>query len=600
MCGVMSAISLESNVLDSIIAGLRRLEYRGYDSSGVSYIDQHSSLVLERSVGGIDALESKIDPKSFSRIGIGHTRWATHGVVSEDNAHPHVSNGISIVHNGIIENHTELKDELCKDGAVFASDTDSEVIAHLISKYFTLTGDFAESFRRAISRLVGTYAIAAICRDDPNTIIGARKDSPMAIGFSPNNDVFYIASDSVALSSLCSQISYLDEGDMVVCNRNDQLICKIFSSSGKEVKRDVLSNKISLSDVSKGDFEDFMAKEIFDEPNAIANTFNSILKEPFTLDGFNGVSIIACGTSFYAGLIAKYLIEEFSGLHVDVEIASEFRNRSPVLQDGNCYVFISQSGETLDTLAAMRLVKSSGFYTLAIVNVDGSSIAREADRVIKTEAGTEVGVASTKTLAAQLIAIFAICQATTRRAKNWANINIDLIKKSINATLDSCPAFETLARKIKDSRNLIYIGRGVNYPIALEGALKVKELAYIGAEGYPAGEIKHGPIAMVDDCIYTIVIAPLDNNFDKTLSNTQEILARDSKIIFITTQDSIDKTSSIRNHKNVDVIFLPNIDRPFHVFQFITAVHLLAYYTAKLKGHNVDRPRNLAKSVTVE
>jgi glucosamine--fructose-6-phosphate aminotransferase (isomerizing) len=494
----------------------------------------------------------------------------------------------------------ELKGELIEDGFVFASSTDSEVVAHLISKYLALNGDFAESFKMTIARLVGTYAIAAICRTAPNTIVGARKGSPMAIGFGHDNDVFYIASDSVALSSLCSQISYLEEGDVVVCERADRLKCKVFDAFGKECEREAVSNKVSLSDVSKGDFEDFMAKEIFDEPKAVVNTFNSVATNSFAFDGFSGISIIACGTSFYAALIAKYLIEEFNGIRVDVEIASEFRNRSPVLQDGNCYVFISQSGETLDTLAAMRLVKFYGFYTLAIVNVEGSSLAREADNFVKTEAGTEVGVASTKTLAAQLIAIFAMCQSTNCRLKNCIKINIDLIKKSMDVTLENRATFEMLAKKIKDSSNLIYMGRGINYPIALEGALKIKELAYIGATGYPAGEIKHGPIAMVDYFMYTIVISPFDKNFDKTLSNTQEIMARKSKIIFMTTQDSLDKTSSIRDHENVDVVFLPKINSPFHVFQFVTAVHLLSYYTAKLKRHNVDRPRNLAKSVTVE
>ncbi|MDR0630648.1 MAG: glutamine--fructose-6-phosphate transaminase (isomerizing), partial [Holosporales bacterium] len=541
-------------------------------------------------------LKKKIESDIQCQTAVGHTRWATHGQVSEVNAHPHISGGFAIVHNGIIENYQEIRKELIAANFKFESETDSEIIAHLLHQNFLQTRDFADAFKTCISCLRGTYAIVAICDSNPNMIIGTKQGSPMTVGLSSNEESFYIASDAVALSSICEELICLKEGDIVICQKCHTPKCNtleytILDASGNKVKRNKMKNNISLAAISKAGFEDFMLKEIFEEPCVISRIFDNFNSD-FEIAKYKEVSIIACGSSFYAGLLAKYWIEDLVNIHVDVEIASEFRYRKTPLFKDNIYIFISQSGETIDTLEALRKIKAADFETLALVNVENSSIAREADRFININAGIEIGVASTKAFVAQIMTMLLLS------VKNLHNIKE--VEQAMQTVLDNKNDLKTIANKIKDCKSLFYIGRGPSYPIALEGALKIKEIAYISAEGYPAGEIKHGPIAMIDNEIHTVVIAPMDKYFGKTLSNTQEILARNGRVIFLTTQKTQDHIESQHKNKNVDIIFLPDVEGVCQAFVSISAIHMLAYYTSKIKGFDVDKPRNLAKSVTVE
>ncbi|MDR0695779.1 MAG: glutamine--fructose-6-phosphate transaminase (isomerizing) [Holosporales bacterium] len=595
MCGIIAAISRDDGLENAVISALERLEYRGYDSAGIAYLDRNQPVLCRiRATGRIENLKRKIAQRHIDgTIGIGHTRWATHGGVTEENAHPHACNGVAIVHNGIIENYQQLKERLKRNGYCFDSETDSEVIATLIAYNISDGLDFTGAFLKSIRELTGTYAIVAIHEKEPNTLLGAKNGSPMTVGLSPDGMNFYVASDAVALSSLAENIAYLEDGDCIIAENSDPAIAyKILDKSENEVVRQVVPNSISLKSVNKGGYETFMLKEIFEEAVVAAATYDG-LDCNVDITKYGAISIIACGTSYYAGLLAKYFIEELAQIHVDVEVASEFRYRNPVLSPNSLYVFISQSGETIDTLCAMRLVKQRGYKTLALINVDGSSIAREADIVIKTASGIEIGVAATKTFIAQSLSMLMLCQKKE-------DIKMDQITSSINAVLNNCQQIANAAEKMKGSKGLVYIGRGISYPIALEGALKIKELAYISAEGYPAGEIKHGPIAIVDEDVYTISIAPYDKHFEKTISNTQEILARNGKILLITTKNSAGAVAGIVDHDNVDVLFLCDVEWPYQAFCMATAIHLLAYYTSKAKGHDVDKPRNLAKSVTVE
>ncbi|MDR1476090.1 MAG: glutamine--fructose-6-phosphate transaminase (isomerizing) [Holosporales bacterium] len=601
MCGIVSILSMQDDVLGDLIGSLRRLEYRGYDSAGVSLIDDDLNLQTLKTVKKIDVLKDLAETEQLSgKIGIGHTRWATHGEVNEHNAHPHTSDGVAIVHNGIIENYRDLKNLLLKDHFVFNGESDSEVIAKLISYHLKNGIDFVDAFKKTISQLVGTFAIVAIHEQTSNLIMGAKKGSPMAIGISGDRGRFYIASDAIALSGLCDEISYLEEGDFVICKKSDHLEYNILTENWEIVERKKNLNNISLTDAGKNGFEDFMIKEIFEEPVVLDRMFSQFDCN-IDISNYSSIYIVACGTSFYAGLISKYWIEELIGLHVDIEIASEFRYRNPVLDKDSLYIFISQSGETIDTLAAMRKIKQLGFDTLSIVNVEGSSIARESKYNLKTIAGFEIGVASTKSFIAQAIAMLILVLK-----KN--NFNAKIAENIMLSILNDRNKLKSIAEKIKDSKNILYMGRGCSYPIALEGALKMKELSYISAEGYPAGETKHGPIAMIDSNVYSVVICPFDRYFDKTLSNTQEILARHGRVIFMTTNMALQSIHDLKNNSLVDCLVfheeitshISPIDELLRPLSFATAVHLLAYYTAKAKGLDADKPRNLAKSVTVE
>ncbi|MDR0744865.1 MAG: glutamine--fructose-6-phosphate transaminase (isomerizing) [Holosporales bacterium] len=587
MCGIVSVLTFEKEIIECLISSLERLEYRGYDSAGIAYIDENSKIERIRRVGKVAHLRQAVEKlNTNSHIGIGHTRWATHGKAIEKNAHPHIAGGVAIVHNGIIENFEQIKRELLNEGEVFESDSDSEVIAKLISYHIKTGLSFTEAMKTSMPRLKGTYAIAAIYEKQPNVLIGTKKGSPMAVGLSSDGRSIFIASDSVALSSLAGQITYLEDGDFVICLKEEEITYKILDSSFSEVNRSLILNNIAQNTVTKSGFADFMLKEIFEEPNTALETFNNF-GSPIDLSQYKNISLIACGTSYYAGVLAKYWIEDLVGIHTDVEIASEFRYRNPVLSKSTLYIFISQSGETIDTLNALRNVKAQGLDTLSIVNVESSSIDREAKYKIKTSAGPEIGVASTKSFIAQALSLLLLFVDKNK-------IDIKEITHAMNEVISQYEKIKNVANKIKNSKSLLYIGRGTSYPIALEGALKAKELSYISAEGYPSGEIKHGPMALVDESIYSIILAPQDKYFEKTISNAQEILARNGRVLFITNE------GVQLNFGQASYLYVPKIDPTAQPFVLTTAIHLLAYYIAKQKGLNVDQPRNLAKSVTVE
>ena len=589
MCGIVSVISYKDNVVDDVIASLKRLEYRGYDSAGIAFLSENSNLERIRSVGKVDNLANKIKNREIkARSCIGHTRWATHGKVTESNAHPHISDGVAIVHNGIIENYTELKNKLISDGFEFESETDSEVIAKTIAKHIKDGADFVSAFKKSIKEFVGTYAIVAIYAKEPNLLIGTKKGSPMAVGISSDGQSGYIASDAVALSTLAENLAYMEEGDIVVIEKGSEIKYNIYDSKENAVSRTITENKVSLSDVTKNGYSSFMLKEIFEESIVAKRTFDSYNYD-IDLTEYKNVSIIACGTSYYAGMLAKYWIEDKLRIHVDVEVASEFRYRNPVLHKDGLYIFISQSGETIDTLYALRLVKEAGIKTLAIVNVATSSIAREADFMIKTEAGVEIGVASTKAFVSQIMALLIMSCGKDK-------VNINAIQDAINSILNGSIDFTQLAKKIIASKSIFYIGRGSCYPIALEGALKIKEISYLLAEGIPSGEIKHGPLALVDENVITIAFAPNGIMLEKVLSNCQEISARHGYIVLVTNTEDFDK--KLNNIFCINMSKIRNNDA--YIFACTTFIHLLAYHTATAMLRDVDKPRNLAKSVTVE
>ncbi|GHT89353.1 glutamine--fructose-6-phosphate aminotransferase [isomerizing] [Alphaproteobacteria bacterium] len=583
MCGIVSVLAVVGDVVSWLISALKRLEYRGYDSAGIAYIED-GKVARKRAVGRVDNLRVSNDFQEKIGVGIGHTRWATHGLVSVQNAHPHIADGVAIVHNGIIENYIELKEFLIENGENFESETDSEVIAKYIAFYIKQGENFIDSVKYAVKKLKGTYSIAAIYDKEPDILIGAKHGSPLAVGYSSDKKSIFVASDAIALSSLAEDIIYLEDGDTVICGKNnDAITFKIYDKFFKKIERNVCKNSVLTSSIDKSGYDDFMLKEIFEEPKAIIDAFNNY--EKIDISNYKNIVFIACGTSYYAGLLAKYWLEEFAHIHVDIEIASEFRYRNPVMSEDSLFVLISQSGETIDTLCALRSVKEKGFKTVAIVNVDASSIAREADHIIRICAGPEIGVASTKAFVAQMMCLLLFCF-------DKKNIDINEIINSVNFVLNSIKNIEKFAENLIDCKSLLYIGRGASYPIALEGALKAKELAYISSDGYPAGEIKHGPIALIDELVYSIILAPKDRYFDKTISNAQEILARKGKVLFITNADI--------NFENSQTLLITTTSDFLFPFALATSIHLLAYYIAKLKDLDVDKPRNLAKSVTVE
>lgn len=581
MCGIIAILNKSGNtsISGTLISVLSRLEYRGYDSSGIAIIDSKGETHRVRSAGRIATLEQKIRDSHVEKIeasvGIGHTRWATHGGITENNAHPHTSGGVSIVHNGIIENYNELKKEIDSE---FESETDTEVIAKLIHKFIDNGMDFEDAFSKTVSMLEGTYAIAAIYEKEPRKILGIKKGSPMAIGYSDHQ--IFIASDSIALSSLSNNIVYLEEEDLIVCENSG---FKIYNKNKQNVIRSKHKNTISSEDVTKNGHADYMLKEIYEEPQVLIDTFNNF-KTPIDIRKYQSIYLIACGTSYYAGLLAKYWIEDLNNIPVNVEIASEFRYRNPVLNKNSLYIFISQSGETIDTLCAMRNVLEKGYDTLSIVNVPNSSIARESKYNIQTSAGVEMGVASTKAFISQALTLLML-------SVDKDQIPVHNIAKSMQNIIQRSQKFEKIAEKLKKSKAIMYMGRGTSYPIALEGSLKMKEITYISSEGCPSGEIKHGPIALIDEDVYAIILAPRDRYYEKTISNTQEIMARNGKILLI------GDGASLTDQENIEIDDHTTIGSPFVL---ATTVHLLAYYTAKSKNLDVDKPRNLAKSVTVE
>ena len=608
MCGIIGIISGRRNVIPELVNGLKRLEYRGYDSAGVATLGADGAIERRRAEGKLVALEDLLRYEPLSGfIGLGHTRWATHGAPNEINAHPHATAEAAVIHNGIIENFQELKNELQAAGHVFETQTDSEVVVHLVSHKLREGLTPTEAVAAVLPRLEGAFALVFIFAGQPGLMIGARRGSPLAVGYGEKEMV--LGSDALAIGPLCQQLSYLEDGDWVVID-NGQAV--IFDQSGRETERPVVASSAASLNLSKGGYRHFMLKEIHEQPQVMGDTLNTMVN-PVTgqislpnlpeLKRATRLTIVACGTSFYAALIGKYWIETLARLPVDVDVASEFRYRDPVLEPGQVALFISQSGETADTLAALRHCRAKGQGIMSIVNVQESTIARESDVVLPTVAGPEFGVASTKAFTAQLtlLAALALVLASHRGHLNAAQ-EARLVRALMEAPaqaaeiLNHSSHIEQLARElVAPAHDVLFLGRGTSYPIALEGALKLKEISYIHAEGYAAGEIKHGPIALVDENVPVIVVAPSDQLFGKTASNLSEVNARGGRTIFIGSQAGFGQFSGLAGH-----IIMPDIDPFVAPLIYALPVQLLAYYTAIAKGTDVDQPRNLAKSVTVE
>ena len=608
MCGIVGILGREP-VAASLVDALKRLEYRGYDSAGVATLEG-GQLARRRAEGKLRNLEARLasDPLQGT-VGIGHTRWATHGEPTESNAHPHATDRLAVVHNGIIENFRELRAELEKKGARFGSQTDTEVVAHLVTEEMKNGRPPAEAVAAALPRLRGAFALAFLFSGEENLLVGARKGSPLAIGYGEGE--MFLGSDAIALAPFTESITYLEDGDAAVLTRNG---ADIRDAKGNKVERPILRSTASALTVDKGNYRHFMAKEIHEQPEVVRHTLAHYLdmsaecvrlpiELPFDLRKLQRVSISACGTSYYAGLVAKYWLERFARLPVEIDVASEFRYREAPLNSGDLAVFISQSGETADTLATLRYAREQGQHALAIVNVPTSTIARESDAVMPTLAGPEIGVASSKAFTCQLavLACLAIKAGRERGVLSEEDEHrlvralVEVPRLMIEA-LALEPQIEQLAVDLAKSRNVLYLGRGTSFPIALEGALKLKEISYIHAEGYAAGELKHGPIALIDENMPVIVIAPFDRIFEKTLSNLQEVAARRGKIILIT-----DPQGAHEGHeKSLLTIALPAMPATVTPLVYAIPVQLIAYHTAVVMGTDVDQPRNLAKSVTVE
>jgi glucosamine--fructose-6-phosphate aminotransferase (isomerizing) len=608
MCGIVGILG-RSPVAEQLVDSLKRLEYRGYDSAGIATLEGRE-LERRRTEGKLKNLEERLreDPLT-GRIGIGHTRWATHGKPNENNAHPHATDRVAVVHNGIIENFRDLRAELEKGGAKFASETDSEVVVHLVNSYLLKGLSPQEAVKAALPRLRGAFALAFLFNGHDDLMIGARKGSPLAIGHGDGE--MYLGSDAIALAPFTDTISYLEDGDWVVLSRDAGVI---YDADGIMVKREILKSGASSFLVDKANYRHFMAKEIHEQPEVVAHTLARYvdmtseraalpIELPFDFKNIKHISIAACGTASYAGYIAKYWFERLARLPVEIDIASEFRYREAPVQEGDLAIFISQSGETADTLAALRYAKGQGLHTLSIVNVPTSTIARESETVVPTLAGPEIGVASTKAFTCQLMVLAALA-ITAGKARGVLS-DVDETKlvrglievpRLMAAALSIEPQIEKLAREIAKSRDVLYLGRGTSFPLALEGALKLKEISYIHAEGYAAGELKHGPIALIDENMPVVVIAPFDRVFEKTASNMQEVAARGGNIILMTDA----KGAAEAAVDSLVTIVLPDMAATFAPMVYAVPVQLLAYHTAVVMGTDVDQPRNLAKSVTVE
>lgn len=608
MCGIVGILGTKP-VAPLLVDALKRLEYRGYDSAGIATINA-GSLDRRRAEGKLVNLERHLDGAPLEGlIGIGHTRWATHGAPSVRNAHPHATSDVSVVHNGIIENFSQLRDDLAKKGAQFESDTDSEVIAHLISQEMKEGASPKTAIQNSLKKLEGAFALAVLFKTDDNLIIAARRGSPIAVGHGEGE--MYIGSDAIALSPFTDQITYLEEGDWAVVTRTS---LEIFDEDGNSVERSMKRSNASAMMVDKGNYRHFMLKEIYEQPEVISHTLSHYLdfannstsdqpELPFNFKDLSRISITACGTAYYAGLIGKYWFERLARLPVDIDVASEFRYREAPLDKDGLSLFISQSGETADTLASLRYCKKNGQKIASIVNVAESTIARESDIIFPTLAGPEIGVASTKAFTCQL----SVLASLAVRAGVERGVLDKAAEKEIVAALSAAPRLtsmalgledeiESLARDLSKASHALYLGRGTNFPLAQEGALKLKEISYIHAEGYAAGELKHGPIALVDEEMPVVVIAPYDAVFEKTVSNMQEVAARGGQIILITNAAGAAK-AEVETRKT---IVLPDVHPDVAPLIYAIPIQLLAYHTAVFMGTDVDQPRNLAKSVTVE
>jgi len=607
MCGIIGIVGNQP-VAQRLVDGLRRMEYRGYDSAGICTLDD-GQLIRRRAEGKLINLVVELErhPAPGS-IGIAHTRWATHGAPTTSNAHPHATEEVALVHNGIIENFRPLRQELEARGRKFESETDTEVVAHLVSEQVEAGKSPEEAVKAVLPRLRGAFALAIAFRAHPDMLIGARLGSPLVVGYGDGET--YLGSDALALAPLTQKIAYLDEGDWVVITREG---ATIYDKDNNEVSREVTTSGASASAIEKGNYRHFMQKEIFEQPTVVAQTLNSYLRPleqevalpqmDFDISGIERITIVACGTSYYAGMVAKYWFEHFARVPVDIDFASEFRYREPVLQPGGLALFISQSGETADTLAALRHCKAAGQTIAVVVNVPTSSMAREADLLLPTHAGPEIGVASTKAFTCQLAVLaalaahFAVKKGRLSREEE-AEIVRHLLEApaALNAALAHDDEIAAMAHLIAPARDVLYLGRGPDFPLALEGALKLKEISYIHAEGYASGEMKHGPIALIDEAVPVIVLAPSGPLFEKTVSNMQEVRARGGKIVLISDAEGIAEAGE----GSLATIEMPRVHPLIAPLVYAVPVQLLAYHVAVAKGTDVDQPRNLAKSVTVE
>jgi len=611
MCGIVGAAA-QRDVSEILLEGLRRLEYRGYDSAGLAIWSQETGRIdRARRVGKVSELAKVVDQGTVKgHLGIAHTRWATHGKPSEQNAHPHMSHNVAVVHNGIIENFQSLREDLIKKGYVFSSDTDTEVIAHLVHLALQKTANLHQAVIESVSQLEGAYALAVICEDYPGEIIVAREGSPLVIGVGIGEH--YIASDQLAISLVCSRFIFLEEGDTASVKQTG---INILNRMNEPVERQVVELDAAYDHADKGHYRHFMLKEIHEQPTALRNTLEERISGQSLVDGFLGpdaesilakvktIQIVACGTSYHAGLAARYWFESIAKIPCFVEIASEFRYREVAVLPGTLFLTISQSGETADTLAALRDAKDKGYLmSLAICNVPGSSLVRESDYSLLTRAGREIGVASTKAFTTQLAALLLLVLSVHRQQQSYdATMEQRTVKalRALPAAIDRVLTLESdiesLAEFFTDKNHTLFLGRGVNYPIAMEGALKLKELSYIHAEAYAAGELKHGPLALVDVDMPVVAIVPNDELLGKLKANLQEVKARGGQLIVFA-----DENTNIEPEPYIQVMHLPAMDQLISPIVYTLPLQMLAYYVALNKGTDVDQPRNLAKSVTVE
>lgn len=606
MCGIIGIIS-KAQVTPLLLDGLKRLEYRGYDSAGIATLVD-GRIERRRAEGKLGNLGAVLEKQPLpGTIGIGHTRWATHGRPSVNNAHPHATDKVAIVHNGIIENFQELRAELSQLGKKFTTDTDTEVVAHLLTHYLELGHSPEQAMERAMGRLQGAFSLAILFADRPDIIVGARRGSPLAVGYGEGE--MFLGSDAMALAPFTNRICYLEEDDWAVLSLDGAVIY----NDGRRVNRAVTQTALSGALIGKGNYRHFMMKEIAEQPTVIGDTLRAFMNPlerriqlpelPFDLAKVSRLTIVACGTAYLAGFVAKYWLESIARLPVELDVASEFRYRQAPMDPDGAMLVISQSGETADTLAALRYAKSLGQKVISILNVPESTIGRESDLVLHTLAGPEIGVASTKAFSTQLVvlACFTLAAARARGAIDAAR------EAELSTALTEVPArvaeilnhdahLKEIALKVAEARDVLFLGRGTSYPVALEGALKLKEISYIHAEGYAAGEMKHGPIALIDETVPVIVVAPTDELFDKTFSNLQEVMARGGRVVFLSDAEGVRKLGG----QAMAVVELPRVDPFVSPILYTIPVQLLAYHAAVAKGTDVDQPRNLAKSVTVE
>ena len=606
MCGIIG-ISSNKSVSVSIINSLKKLEYRGYDSAGIATLFD-GEITEVKSEGRVDVLEENFDLKNLKgNIGIGHVRWATHGAPNSINAHPHSSDNVSVVHNGIIENSTILKKYLTSKGHIFKSQTDTEVIVHLITENLK-TDELELAITKTLKQLHGSFALGIIFKDSPNLIVGARRGSPLAVGYGPNEN--YLGSDSYALKAMTNKITYLDDGEFCII-RNDQVL--FFNEDGKKINKKIMELSSDESNYEKGEFKHFMAKEIEEQPTTIktgikeyidkTNSEINIYNFPWKVGEINSITLIGCGTAYHSCLMAKYWFENLTQLDVNIDIASEFRYRKNRFRKDTLYIFVSQSGETADTYAALDLCNKNKMKTCAVVNVIESSIARDSNFVLPIHCGPEIGVASTKAFLGQILILYilALKFGDLRKETNKENyknkikdlLNLpSLIEKSLLMDND----IQAISSTFNEAKGSMFLGRGFSYPIALEGALKLKELSYVHAEGYPAGEMKHGPLALIEDGMPVVVLAPRDSYYKKTISNMQEVIARGAKVLLITNKSK----DEIISENIWETIEVENTNDDLLPFLLTIPLQKLAYYSALQKGYDIDKPRNLAKSVTVE